>query len=104
MLDHSLLDNESVIGWDPLRLTIDVRGTGASGYRIAHLARELANVNFELASDTVAVAVFGLGTATPARTRRLIDGLLTAVEELELDATRQRSRSSPCRRPGEIRQ
>jgi lysine decarboxylase len=83
VLDHSLLDNESVIAWDPLRLTIDVRGTGATGYRIAHLAREMANVNFELASDTVAVAVFGLGTGTPARSRRLIDGLLTALEHLE---------------------
>ena len=74
VLDHSLLENESVVGWDPLRLTIDVRGTGASGYRIAELARDLSNVNLELASDTVAVAVFGLGTGTPARARRLVDG------------------------------
>jgi len=84
VLDHSLLENESVIGWDPLRLTIDVRGTGTSGYRIAQLARRMANVNFELASDTVAVAVFGLGTGTATRSRRLIDGLVTALEELEL--------------------
>jgi arginine/lysine/ornithine decarboxylase len=85
VLDHSLLENESVVGWDPLRLTIDVRGTGESGYRIAHLARELSNVNLELASDTVAVAVFGMGTGTPARARRLVDGLITAVEELEVN-------------------
>jgi arginine/lysine/ornithine decarboxylase len=89
VLDHSLLENESVVGWDPLRLTIDVRGTGESGYRIAHLARSLSNVNLELASDTVAVAVFGLGTGTPARSRRLIDGLITAVEELEVSPPKQ---------------
>lgn len=82
VLDHSLLDNESVVGWDPLRLTIDVRGTGSTGYRIARMAREMANVNLELASDTVAVAVFGMGTGTAARARRLVDGLLTALEHL----------------------
>jgi arginine/lysine/ornithine decarboxylase len=83
VLDHSLLDNQSVIGWDPLRLTIDVRETGATGYKIAKLAREMANVNLELASDTVAVAVFGMGAGTMARARRLVDGLLTALEHLE---------------------
>lgn len=85
VLDERLLERESVAGWDPLRLTIDVRGTGASGYRIAALARALANVNLELASDTVAVAVFGMGTGTPARARRLVDGIAAAVEELTAD-------------------
>ncbi|MEX1220320.1 MAG: aminotransferase class I/II-fold pyridoxal phosphate-dependent enzyme [Solirubrobacterales bacterium] len=83
VLDHSLLENESVVGWDPLRLTIDVRGTGSTGYRIARLAREMANINLELASDTVAVAVFGMGTGTRARARRLVDGLLTAIKDLK---------------------
>lgn len=82
VLDERLLERESVNGWDPLRLTIDVRGTGASGYRVAALARELANVNLELASDTVAVAVFGMGTGTPARAKRLVDGIAAAVEKL----------------------
>ncbi len=82
VLDERLLERESVNGWDPLRLTIDVRGTGASGYRVAALARELANVNLELASDTVAVAVFGMGTGTPARAKRLVDGIAAAVERL----------------------
>jgi arginine decarboxylase len=85
VLDERLLERESVHSWDPLRLTIDVRGTGASGYRVASLARELANVNLELASDTVAVAVFGMGTGTRARARRLVDGIAAAVEHLEAD-------------------
>ncbi len=85
VLDERLLERESVVGWDPLRLTIDVRGTGASGYRVAALARSLANVNLELASDTVVVAVFGMGTGTPARARRLVDGIAAAVAELEAD-------------------
>ncbi|MGK2931506.1 MAG: amino acid decarboxylase, partial [Solirubrobacterales bacterium] len=86
---------ESVKGWDPLRLTIDVRGTGASGYRVAALARELANVNLELASDTVAVAVFGMGTGTPARARRLIDGIAAAVEHLGEDPPANKPEFAP---------
>ena len=85
VLDERLLERESVHGWDPLRLTIDVRGTGTTGYRIAALARELANVNLELASDSVVVAVFGMGTGTVARARRLIDGIRLAVERAGID-------------------
>jgi arginine decarboxylase len=90
VLDESLLARESVKGWDPLRLTIDVRDTGASGYRVAALARDLANVNLELASDTVAVAVFGMGSGTPARARRLVDGLIAAVEHLGTNPPEER--------------
>ncbi len=82
VLDESLLEQKSVIGWDPLRVTIDVRGTGTTGYRIAALARKLANINVELTSDTVAVAVFGIGTGNPARVLRLVDGIIAAVDQI----------------------
>lgn len=82
VLDEKLLERESVAGWDPLRVVIDVRGTGATGYRVAELARELTDVNFELASDTVAVAVFGLGTGSPTRGQRLLEAMTTVVEYL----------------------
>jgi lysine decarboxylase len=82
VLDESLLRQKSVVGWDPLRVTIDVRGTGATGYRIASLARKLANINLELTSDTVAVAVFGLGTGNQARVLRLVDGVIAAVDHI----------------------
>ena len=95
VLDERLLERESVHGWDPLRLTIDVRGTGASGYRVAALARDLANVNLELASDTVAVAVFGMGTGTPARARRLVDGIAAAVENLAVDPPETKPEFAP---------
>lgn len=79
VIGERLLERESVHAWDPLRLTVDVRATGATGYRLAKLAREIANVNLELASETVVVAVFGMATGTPARARRLLDGLESAV-------------------------
>ncbi len=95
VLDERLLERESVAGWDPLRLTIDVRGTGSTGYRIAAMARDLANVNLELASDTVAVAVFGMGSGTPTRARRLIDGLITAVEQLDAEPPSEQPEFAP---------
>ena len=35
VLDERIAGARSVAGWDPLRLSIDVRGTGSSGHRIA---------------------------------------------------------------------
>lgn len=95
VLDERLLARESVAGWDPLRLTIDVRGTGSTGYHIAELARDLAGVHLELASDTVAVAVFGMATGTPQRARRLIDGILTALEAIEAEPAGEKPEFAP---------
>lgn len=95
VLDERLLEAESVAGWDPLRLTIDVRGTGSTGYHIAELARDLAGVNLELASDTVAVAVFGMATGTPQRARRLVDGILTALEAIEAEPFTEKPEFAP---------
>lgn len=85
VIGSRLLERESVAAFDPLRLTIDVRGTGTTGYRVAAKLREVANVNVELAADTVVVAVFGMGTGLPARARRLLDGIETTLGELEAE-------------------
>jgi lysine decarboxylase len=55
VLDERLVRAHSVVGWDPLRLSIDVRGSGASGHRIAALMRERDDINVELFSENVVV-------------------------------------------------
>jgi len=90
-----LLERESVHAWDPLRLTIDVRGTGMTGYRVAKGLREIANVHVELAADTVIVAVFGMGTGTPSRARRLLDGIETTLIELGVEQPEELPRFAP---------
>ncbi len=40
VLDERLLQHPGVYDYDPLRLAIDVRGTGASGYELGALLRE----------------------------------------------------------------
>ena len=96
VLDERLAGRTSVAAWDPLRLAIDVRGTGATGHRIAELMRERDDIVLELFSENVVVAVFGMGeTAAPAADR-LVAGLEHAVEEVEPeDLERRRAFAEP---------
>jgi lysine decarboxylase len=82
VLDDRLVGRPGVHGWDPLRLAVDVRGTGHTGTRIAALMRERDDVNVELASENVVVAAFGLGETAEPEGRRFVDALRTAVEVL----------------------
>ena len=90
VLDERLAGRASVSAWDPLRLSIDVRGTGATGHRIAELMRARDDIVLELFSENVVVAVFGIGeTAAPAADR-LVEGLQHAVEEVQPDDLEER--------------
>jgi arginine decarboxylase len=82
VLDERLAGRNSVAAWDPLRLSVDVRGTGATGHRIAQLMREKDDVVLELFSENVIVATFGLGETPTATADRLVEGLKHAVEEI----------------------
>jgi lysine decarboxylase len=82
VLDERLAGRPGVAGWDPLRLSVDVRGTGVTGYRLARMARELDDINFELFSDNVAVAVFGMGEPAGDQGERLVRALRHTVDEL----------------------
>ena len=48
-----------------------------------------------LASDTVAVAVLGMATGPPQRSRRLIDGILTALEAIEAELVHEKPEFAP---------
>jgi arginine decarboxylase len=83
VLDERLAGRTSVAAWDPLRLSVDVRGTGATGHRIAELMRERDDIVLELFSENVVVAVFGMGETDPGvAADRLVEGLEHAVAEI----------------------
>jgi lysine decarboxylase len=82
VLDERLVGAPSVHAWDPFRLVVDVRGTGATGHRIARLMRETDDVNLELFSEHVVVAVFGIGERASETGTRLVDALEHAIERL----------------------
>lgn len=83
VLDESMVGRPGIAGWDPLRLSIDVRGTGSSGYRLAKAAFYESGLDLELYSDNVVVAIFGVGEPAAASGERLIAGLRHAVGTLE---------------------
>jgi arginine decarboxylase len=95
-LDERIGDRTSVYGWDPLRLAVDVRGTGTTGLRLAALLREIDDINLELAVENVIVAVFGLAEDAAASAPRLTSGLRRAVEVLgQADVPPTRPFASP---------
>jgi arginine decarboxylase len=95
VLDERIAGQPGVHGYDPLRLAVDVRETGASGYQVARLLHEHDDVNLELAGETVIVAVFGMGETATEHAARLVAGLGRAVEHLGGDAERVPGRFTP---------
>jgi len=81
VLDERLAEQPGVYAYDPLRLCVDVRGTGVTGLRMAALLRELDDMYVELASETVIVAAFGMAEAGDSGAR-LAAALRHALAEL----------------------
>ena len=57
-----LVGRPGVAGWDPLRIVIDVRGTGCTGYEVAAALRARYDIHVELATHATIVLVLGLGS------------------------------------------
>jgi arginine decarboxylase len=86
VLDERLVGATGVFAYDPLRLTIDVRGTQMSGYELARLLREQDDLHVELAGENVVVAVFGMGEDASVTGARLVEALGRAVETASVQA------------------
>jgi arginine decarboxylase len=83
VLDERLAGRPGVHAYDPLRLVVDVRRTGATGHRIARLMREHDDIHLELFSENVVVAVFGIGEHAGQTGQRLVAALRHALEQLD---------------------
>jgi arginine decarboxylase len=85
VLDERLAGRPGVFAYDPLRLAVDVRGVGASGYELAPLLREIDDINLELYGQNVLVAVFGMGERSLPEAARLVQALRVAAERVGVD-------------------
>ncbi len=56
-----MVGRPGVAGWDPLRIVIDVRDTGCTGYELAAELRAGYDIYIELATHATIVLVLGLG-------------------------------------------
>jgi lysine decarboxylase len=61
VVGESMVGRPGVAGWDPLRIVIDVRDTGCTGYEVAAALRSTDDVYVELATHATLVLVLGLG-------------------------------------------
>jgi arginine decarboxylase len=90
VLDDSMVGRAGIAGWDPLRLAIDVRGTGSTGYRLAKTAFDLDDgIDLELSAENLVVAIFGLGEQAASAGERLVAALRVAVDRLGADEPEQ---------------
>jgi arginine/lysine/ornithine decarboxylase len=69
LVDASLVGRMGVAGYDPLRIVLDVRGTGCTGYEIADELRRSYDVHVELPMQATVVFVVGLGESAGALRR-----------------------------------
>jgi lysine decarboxylase len=64
VIGEDLVGRPGIAAWDPLRVVIDVRGTGRTGYEVATALRESYDVHLELATHATCVLIAGI--AQPA--------------------------------------
>jgi arginine decarboxylase len=67
---------------DPLRIVIDVRGTGATGYEVAAALRSSFDTHVELATQATVVLVLGLDEQ-PRELERFVFDLTSIVDRME---------------------
>jgi lysine decarboxylase len=60
VIGEEFVGRPGVAGWDPLRIVIDVRATGCTGYEVAAALRGNYDIHVELATHATMVLVLGL--------------------------------------------
>jgi arginine/lysine/ornithine decarboxylase len=81
LVDAAQVGRMGIAGHDPLRIVLDVRGTGRTGYEIADALRRSYDVHVELPMQATIVFIAGLGESR-ARLRRLAGDIDEVVKRL----------------------
>jgi arginine decarboxylase len=61
VVGEGMVGRPGIAGWDPMRIVVDVRGTGCTGYELAAALRASFDTYVELATHASLVLVLGLG-------------------------------------------
>src|SRR5919199_2325219 len=81
LVDAQIVGRMGVAGYDPLRMVLDVRGTGRTGYEIADALRRSYDVHLELPMQATVVFIVGLGEQA-ATLRRLAGDVEETVKRI----------------------
>jgi lysine decarboxylase len=88
VLDESFVGRPGIAGWDPLRIVIDVRGTGRTGYDVSAALRNSYDIYVELATHATLVLVLGIGQPVDAL-ERLAHDFAETVRQIQRPGTRR---------------
>jgi len=86
LVDDSTVGRFGVAGYDPLRIVVDVRGTGRTGFEIADALRRSYDVHLEMPTQATLVFVVGLGDSATAL-RRLAGDIEETVKRVARPGT-----------------
>jgi arginine decarboxylase len=81
VVGEDLVGRPGVAAWDPLRIVVDVRETGCTGYEAAQALERGSDVYVELATHATIVLVLGIGQPVDALERFAHD-LAAELEEI----------------------
>jgi lysine decarboxylase len=87
LVDGDFVGRPGVAGWDPMRLVIDVRGTGCTGYEVAEAMRRAYDVQPELATHATMVLLLGIAES-PRSLERVAGDLDEIVKRISREGTR----------------
>ncbi|MGO9898683.1 MAG: aminotransferase class I/II-fold pyridoxal phosphate-dependent enzyme [Solirubrobacteraceae bacterium] len=97
VVSEHFIGRPGIAGFDPLRIVVDVRSTGCTGYEVAAALRELHDTHVELATHATIVLVLGL--AQPVEPlERVADNLGGVLRRISKEATPR----SVVRPPGDF--
>jgi arginine decarboxylase len=86
VLGPELVGRPGVVDWDPLRIVLDVRGTGCTGYEVARALEHAYDVQTELATQATVVLLVGLGEQ-PVALERVAGDVEEVVKRIQRPGT-----------------
>ena len=86
LVDGDFVGRPGVSGWDPMRLVVDVRGTGCTGYEVAEALRGAYDVQPELATHATMVLLLGIAQS-PVSLERVAGDLDETVKRISREGT-----------------
>jgi len=81
LVDASLVGRSGIAAYDPMRIVVDVRGTGCTGYEVADALRRSYDVQVELPTQATIVLIVGLADTAKAL-RRLAGDIDETVKRI----------------------
>jgi len=86
LVDASLVGRSGIAAYDPMRIVVDVRGTGCTGYEVSDALRRSYDVQVELPTQATIVLIVGLADTAKAL-RRLAGDIEETVKRIAKPGT-----------------